>query len=262
MLLNGQDLADYIKERQVHAVRGASITPVLAAVISGGHKPSEKYVALKQSYGEDIGIEVQVHRAEANQQDILQKIKQLNEDDDVHGIIVQLPLPEGFDTDVILNAIAPEKDVDGLGAASAFDAAAPMAILWLLGGYAVELKGKEILVIGQGRLVGAPLTAILKDSGYSVDTADESTTDLKQKALAADIIITATGSPGLIRKDMVKKGGVVIDAGTAEAGGKLVGDADPALYDEPDIKISPVPGGVGPLTVAVLFEHVIRAARG
>ncbi len=152
------------------------------------------------------------------------------------------------------------KDVDGLGPNSPFDAATPKAILWLLGGYNIDFKGKTVVVVGQGLLVGAPLATMLEDSGAHVIRCDKSTADLRSEVMKADIIVTATGQPNLITADMVKSGTVVIDAGTAEIDGNLVGDVDHALYEDESLKITPNPGGVGPITVAALFDNLLQAA--
>lgn len=141
------------------------------------------------------------------------------------------------------------------------DAATPTAILWLLAGYNIELKNKQVLVLGQGRLVGLPLTKMLKSSGVQVVTADRSTKDIPQKILSADIVISATGVAGLIKPDMLKRGAIVVDAGVATDKNGFVGDVDPAVRERQDITITPEKGGVGPLTVSALFDNVIRAAR-
>jgi methylenetetrahydrofolate dehydrogenase (NADP+)/methenyltetrahydrofolate cyclohydrolase len=137
-----------------------------------------------------------------------------------------------------------------------------MAILWLLAGYNVDLSTKRVVLLGRGRLVGAPLERELKASGVAVTVADRDTKDVKTVTLAADVIISATGSPGVLKSDMIKRGAVVIDAGVAGEQGKTTGDLDPAIYEKrDDLTVTPRRGGVGPLTVCALFENVIRAAR-
>jgi methylenetetrahydrofolate dehydrogenase (NADP+)/methenyltetrahydrofolate cyclohydrolase len=135
-----------------------------------------------------------------------------------------------------------------------------MAILWLLSGYNIDLMGRNILLIGRGKLVGAPLEKILESSGYKVEVIDREIPDLAQRTKEADIIITAAGSPAIIFPDMIKPGAVVVDAGVASESGKTVGDLDPSVYQRDDLTITPQKGGVGPLTVCALFENVIRAA--
>lgn len=262
-LLSGQELAGYIKERQAHEARSLRqslhIAPKLAIVVTVEHPAIEVYMRMKQRYGADIQIDVEVHRV--SQADAPALIRELNNDTSVQGIIVQLPLEDPSQTEEIVNLVAPEKDVDALGAHAQFDPATPMAILWLLAGYNIDLAGKRVLLVGRGKLVGQPLERILKSSGIDVRVADRSTTNLAAETREADVIISATGKPGVLRADMVKPGAVVVDAGVAGEGGKTVGDVDPDLYEQDDITITPQKGGVGPLTICALFDNVIRAAQ-
>lgn len=258
--LNGAELAGFIKERHAQQVRGLSasgITPSLAIVQVKDDPVINTYVRLKQAYGTDIGAKVDIRKISQDQ--AAETIHELNEDDSVHGIIVQLPLAKEDQTDELVNLVAADKDVDGLGKNAKFDPATPMAIMWLLAGYNVELKNKNILLVGHGRLVGTPLAKMLIKSQLDVSVADERTRDLTDKTLQADIIITATGVPGLIKSEMVSKGAVVVDAGVASEDGKTVGDVDPELYERDDLTITPKTGGVGPLTVCALFENLLRA---
>ncbi|HVS58129.1 MAG TPA: bifunctional 5,10-methylenetetrahydrofolate dehydrogenase/5,10-methenyltetrahydrofolate cyclohydrolase [Candidatus Saccharimonadales bacterium] len=262
-LLNGKELAGYIKERQAHEVRALRqaqhVFPKLAIVQAKDDPVINTYVRLKKQYGADILIDVDIHRVE--QADIPALLEKLNADDSVHGIIVQLPLTDPAQTDEIVNLVTPDKDVDALGKEAQFDPATPMAIMWLLSGYNVDLQGKHVLLIGRGKLVGAPLEKIFQSSGIDVHVADRKTADLKEETLAADIIITATGRPAILYSDMVKQRAVVVDAGVASEDGKTVGDLAPEVYERDDLTITPQKGGVGPLTVCALFENVIRAAR-
>lgn len=263
-LLSGKELAGYIKERQAHEVRSlrqsGHVQPKLAIVLTIEHPTINVYVRLKKAYGADIGIDVDIHRVA--QADAPKVIKQLNQDDSVHGIIVQLPLERPEETEDIVNLVAPEKDVDALGKGAKFDPATPMAILWLLAGYNIDLQqGKHVLLVGRGKLVGQPLERMLEASGVNVHSVDRKTTDLKSETLAADVIITATGSPAILYSDMIKQGAVVVDAGVAGEEGKTVGDLAPDVYERDDLTITPQKGGVGPLTVCALFENVIRATR-
>ena len=262
-LLNGRELAGFIKERQAKEVRSLTqahnIVPKLAIVQCKDDPVINTYVKLKKHYGADIGIEVDIHFIPQSEvADLLQK---LNQDSSVHGVIVQLPLTEPAQTDEIVNLVAPEKDVDALGRNAQFDPATPMAILWLLSGYNVDLQGKHVLLIGRGKLVGAPLEKILSNSGIDVQVIERETADLADQVRQADVIITATGSPALLYSNMIKQGAVVVDAGVASESGKTVGDVAAELYEREDLTITPEKGGVGPLTVCALFENVIRAAR-
>ncbi len=260
-LLNGADLADFIKERharQVRQLRGKKIVPKLAIIQTTDDPVINTYVELKKKYGGDVGIEVEEHRVE--QAKVPELLNKLSIDLSVHGIIVQLPLADVSQTDEVVNMVDPAKDVDALGRRSKFDPATPMAILWLLNGYNVDLKGKKILLIGRGKLVGAPLEKILKTSGHDVKVIDRELSDLAKHTLPADIIITATGSPAILYPNMIKQGAVVVDAGVASESGKKVGDLAPEVYERDDLTLTPEKGGVGPLTVCALFENVIRAA--
>lgn len=263
-LLNGLELAGYIKERQAKQVRNLrqsyATFPKLAIIRTTDNPVILTYVHKKQQYGEDILIAVDDHRP-ANEDEALELIKQLNADSSVHGIIVQLPLGDTSRTDELVNAVAPEKDVDALGKNATLDAATPMAINWLLTGYNVELEGKHIVVVGHGRLVGAPLASMWQNSGFDVEVIDSSVEDLTAVVREADIVVSATGNPGLITSGMLKNGAVVVDAATASEDGKIVGDVAPEVRERDDVTITPEKGGVGPLTVAALFDNVIRAAR-
>lgn len=261
--LNGAELAGFIKERQLHAVRGLrqskNIIPKLAIIRTNPDPVVDSYMKLKQTYGNDILIEVDVHTIDQSQ--ALERIVELNMDDSVHGIIVQIPLPDPKQTTDILNAVASDKDVDGLAKTTNFDPATPMAISWLLAGYNVDLKDKKLVIIGHGRLVGAPLARMWRSSGFDVTVADKQTADLPEATNSADVLVTATGVPGLIKKDMVKPNVIIVDAGVATDSNGLIGDVDPEVRDLPEITITPEKGGVGPLTVCALFENVIRSAR-
>lgn len=261
--LNGKELAGYIQERQVHEVRALKqawrIQPKLAIVVTIDHPVINVYMRMKKRYGADLSIDVDIYKVP--QSEASGVISKLNADPTVHGIIVQLPLESPEDTEKIVSMVAPEKDVDGLGAGALFDPATPMAILWLLAGYNIDLRGKKVLLVGRGKLVGAPLERMFKASDIDVAVADRSTADLKAVTLEADVIITATGSPAILYPDMVKQGAIVVDAGVAGEEGKTVGDVAPEMYEREDLSITPVKGGVGPLTVCALFENVIRAAK-
>ncbi|HSX30462.1 MAG TPA: bifunctional 5,10-methylenetetrahydrofolate dehydrogenase/5,10-methenyltetrahydrofolate cyclohydrolase [Candidatus Saccharimonadales bacterium] len=262
-VLNGLELAGFIKERQAHEVRGLrqahGIRPKLAIVATIDHPAIEVYMRMKARYGDDILVEVETHRVVQSEASAL--IQKLNTDDSVHGIIVQLPLEDPSGTEEIVNLVAPEKDVDALGAHATLDPATPLAILWLLAGYNVDLAGKKIVLVGRGKLVGAPLERMLLASGNDVTVVDRKTPDAATIIREADVIVTATGTPGLVKSDMIKEGAVVVDAGVAGEQGKTVGDLADDVYERQDLTITPRKGGVGPLTICALFENVIRAAR-
>jgi methylenetetrahydrofolate dehydrogenase (NADP+)/methenyltetrahydrofolate cyclohydrolase len=262
-VLNGSELVGYIKERQIRQVRALRqswrIIPRLAIVRTGDNPVIDAYLRLKKTYGEDILVEVDVY--DLAESELLNKIVILNKDENVHGIIIQLPLDNINQTEDAVNAVVSDKDVDGLGKAPSFTPATAMAIDWLLAGYNVDLSGKKIAIVGNGRLVGAPLSKLWKKAGFNVTVYDDQTKDLSASIKVADVIVSATGVLGLIKSDMIHEGAIVVDAGTASENGKIVGDIANDVRTRSDLIITPTKGGVGPLTVAALFDNVILAAR-
>jgi methylenetetrahydrofolate dehydrogenase (NADP+)/methenyltetrahydrofolate cyclohydrolase len=262
-ILDGRELVGYIEERQARQVRALRqswrVVPHLAIIQTTDNPVIDVYVNLKRQYGEEILVDVTVHKpAEA---DVLSLIETLNADDTVHGIIIQLPMENPDLTQQAVDAVAAEKDVDGLGVQSAFEAATPMAIDWLLAGYNVNLGAGKIAIVGEGRLVGRPLAALWRSGGYGVTTFNESSEDLAGTLRQYNVIVSATGVPGLIKSQMLQPGAVVVDAGTASEHGRIVGDIADEVRARDDLIMTPRIGGVGPLTVAALFDNVIRAAR-
>lgn len=276
-ILNGHDLADYMKENQAHTVQNLKahkVQPRLVIIRDNDNPVITKYVHLKRKYGEDIGVEVEDWLRE----DVAEAIHEANTNPSVHGVIVQLPLKDKALIDKVVKEIVPEKDVDGLANniheannvpkeyssgdinnQTRFESAPATAINWLLAGYDIDLKGKKIAIVGRGRLVGAPLERMWKNSGYDVTVfrSKDSLDALSEYA----VVVSATGVPHLIKDEMVQSGAVVVDAGTASEGGVLVGDIDDTVRERTDLKaITPKIGGVGPLTVTALFEHVLIAA--
>ena len=253
--LNGRELAGYVKERQarqVRQLRAKKIFPKLAIFYDNDSPVIAKYMSLKQTYGEDIHIDVEVIKI--SKDDAREKLQAAADDTAVTGIIVQLPLAE-CDME-ILDLIPITKDVDGLRGES--DTATAMAIHWLLTGYGIDLEHKKLAIVGRGRLVGAPLYKMWTESNYDVSLFHRG--DDLEKLVDYDVIVTATGVPGLITSRMIKYGGVIVDAGTASEGGVIKGDLEDAARERDDLTLTPKIGGVGPLTVAMLFENVIRAA--
>ncbi len=261
--LDGRELADYIKERQIRQVRNLrqawKVFPKLAIVQTGADPVSDVYVRMKRSYAEDILIDIDVHTTTMSE--IISTIEALNADSSVHGIIVQLPIEDPSQTDVVLKAIVPSKDVDGLTGQGEYISATATAIDWLLAGYNVTLKDRRIAIVGQGRLVGAPLAKLWRTAGLDVVTYDDTVSDLQSELRKASIIVTATGQPGLITEHMLQPGAVIVDAGTATDGGTIVGDVATSVRERDDLILTPEKGGVGPLTIAALFDNVITAAR-
>ena len=261
-ILNGRELAGFIKERQAGQVRSlvgrSGRAPKLLIIRDSDNPVIMKYVGLKMQYGEDIGVLVEDYFASSSD-DIAEKIAAANEDASVDGIILQLPILEKEKTDELTSVIAAEKDVDGLSGKGDFDSATATAILWLFTGYDIDLHGRKIALVGRGKLVGAPLFKMFKASGIDVEMFHSGSDLTKLKDF--DIIISATGKPGLILDEYVSPGAVVVDAGTASEDGVLKGDVSNEVREREDLlAITPVVGGVGPLTITCLFDHVIQAA--
>lgn len=269
--LNGAELRDFIKERQAKQVRALRqswrVFPKLVIFYSSKNPVTETYMRLKENYGADILVEVERREVEISK--LKEEIQKANIDEDIHGIIVQLPLENKNgeklsknETEAILSEISKEKDVDGLNGGN-FIPATAQAINWLLAGYNISLENKKIAVVGQGKLVGAPLSKMFEDSGVDVSKFDElNSSDMKEKLKDFDVVITAVGKPGLITSEMLKNKAVVVDAGTASENGKIKGDVEDSVRElREDLTITPIKGGVGPLTVASLIDNVIVAAR-
>lgn len=258
-ILDGRELAGFIKERQANTIKNMAKKPTLLIIRDSDNPVITKYVNLKIKYGEDIGATVVDYKAK-DSEDIAKKIKSANEDNNINGIILQLPILEKVKTDELTNLIAPSKDVDGLGENPDFDSATATAILWLFAGYDIDLKTKSIAIVGRGKLVGAPLYKMFTNSGYQVELFHHGS-DLT-KLSNYDIIITATGKPGLILDDYIKPGAIIVDAGTASEDGVLKGDLAPEVRNRQDLTaITPETGGVGPLTITCLFDHLLQASK-
>ncbi len=254
--LDGNELAGFIKERQSHVARSKHAT--LLIIRDSDNPVITKYVNLKIAYGEDIGVKV-IDYCAKDSDDIAAKITEANNDKNISGIILQLPIVEKEKTDELTALITPVKDVDGLSDNGNYDSATATAINWLLAGYDIKLDAAKIAIVGRGKLVGAPLLKMWQKSGFDV-TMFHRGDDLS--ALSDyDVIVTATGKPGIITNSMVKPGAVIVDAGTASEDGVLKGDVADEVRCRADLTaITPKIGGVGPLTVTCLFEHVLNAA--
>lgn len=262
-LLSGSEVVEFIKERQAKQVRNLrqswGVVPRFAILQTVDSPVIDTYVRLKKRYAEDILVDCDHYKLDQSQ--LEDKIIQLNADKAVQGIIVQLPLADSSETDRLLGLIAPEKDVDGLGLAPDFDPATPVAINWLLAAYNIDPAKNSIAIVGNGRLVGAPLAKIWRESGVEPVVFDENSDNMAAELKGFDIVVSATGVSGLLRSEMIKPGAAVVDAGTSVEDGVIVGDAHPELYQRDDLKITPQKGGVGPLTIAALLDNVILAAR-
>jgi methylenetetrahydrofolate dehydrogenase (NADP+)/methenyltetrahydrofolate cyclohydrolase len=254
-------------------LRGRGVVPTLAVVLVGDDPASAVYVRSKTKAAREASVDVRDHKlpATTSQGDLLQLIDQLNRDPIVDGILVQLPLPAPLDADAVLRALDPAKDVDGLHPVSlgllaqgkpGFVPCTPSGSMRLLREVGTELSGARAVVIGRSLLVGKPIALLLANANATVTLCHSRTRDLADEVRRADIVVAAVGRPEMVRGEWIKPGAVVIDVGinrTAE--GKLIGDVEFALAAERARAITPVPGGVGPMTIACLLENTVAATR-
>ncbi|MCL2021878.1 MAG: bifunctional methylenetetrahydrofolate dehydrogenase/methenyltetrahydrofolate cyclohydrolase FolD [Betaproteobacteria bacterium] len=277
-ILDGKALAEELRaafKARVAMLAAQGQRPGLAVILAGEDPASEIYVRNKVNACEAAGIFSQkiTYPVDVAPATVLLKIAELNADPRIHGILVQLPLPQQFDAKTILEAIAPEKDVDGFHAANvgalaqgipAFIPCTPYGVMKMLAALDVSLAGKEAVIIGRSNIVGKPLALLLINAGATVTVCNSKTRDLAQHTRRADILIAALGKPRFVTADMVKPGAVVIDVGInrlpLEEGGKLCGDVDFEAVKEIASLITPVPGGVGPMTIAMLLANTIESA--
>jgi methylenetetrahydrofolate dehydrogenase (NADP+)/methenyltetrahydrofolate cyclohydrolase len=257
MLIDGKKIAAEIEARLAKEIRTRKVRPHLAVVLVGDDPASRVYVGKKEEAAGRIGIGFTFYELpHPSQQEVLDLTDRLNADRSVNGIIVQLPLPKGLDEDLIIGRISPEKDVDGLTGRAPFISATAGAVLEVLRRQKVEIAGARAVVVGAGRVAGLPISSALERAGAEVETCDIRTKDLPSFTKEADILVSAVGKPGLIRPAMVKAGAAVIDVGISRVEGKLKGDVDPAVEKKARF-LTPVPGGIGPLTVVKLLENVL-----
>lgn len=230
----------------------------LAVVLVGEDSVSLSYVKAKEEMAKRLGFEFKLYQLPAISTEVGVKelICDLNQNKFVDGIVIQLPLPEDFDTDEILKEIKPEKDIDGFSGKYPYPTA--QAIIEILKYYDIEIRNKNIVIVGRGRLVGEPLEKMMIKNGIKPIVCDSQTPNLNTQTLSADILISATGVPGLIKPEMTSEKAIVIDAGSSETGGNVSGDVDREVYKKV-AAYSPVPGGVGPVTVACLMRNLAEA---
>jgi methylenetetrahydrofolate dehydrogenase (NADP+) / methenyltetrahydrofolate cyclohydrolase len=276
VVIDGKAVAAEVRERVAervseHAATHDGRTPGLATVLVGADPASQIYVQNKRRQTEAVGMR-SVHSelgAETPQDELLRLVSELNSDDSVDGILVQLPLPEQIDQDAVIASIDPAKDVDGLTAVNAGLLAqgrprlvpcTPRGVIELVRHAGAELQGAEAVVVGRSILVGRPLASLLLGEHATVTVCHSRTQDLAEVCRRADVLVAAVGSPRLIRAEMVKPGATVIDVGTNHTDGGLVGDVDFEAVSEVAGAITPVPGGVGPMTIAMLLANTLEAA--
>lgn len=274
-LISGTDLAASIRE--TIAQRAQELTelghqPGLAVVLVGEDPASQVYVKNKVLACQKAGFKSEMHRlaAETSQQDLLALINKLNHDDSIHGILVQLPLPAHLDAHLVIESISAEKDVDGFHVSNAgllmtgkplFRPCTPYGVMKMLELTGINLKGAEAVIIGASNIVGKPQAMLLLQQGATITICNSKTRDLKAHCQRADVLVVAVGRPNMITGDMIKPGAVVIDVGINRLpDGKLCGDVDFDSAKEVAGWITPVPGGVGPMTITMLLQNTIEAA--
>lgn len=257
MVIDGNKLAQEIKQGLELQARGKDLR--LAVVRVGEDPVSERYVERKKKLGLDIGVEVVVYEYSSTimEDDLVQEVARLATDQRINGIIVQLPLPPEINEQRILDLIPPDKDVDALGLEARVLPPTVGAVKEILERNNIELIGKKAVVLGKGKLVGRPVAIWLTQEGAEVSVIDSKTNDPASLLKQADIIISGVGRSDLITPEVIKEGVVLIDAGTSEQSGQLVGDANPACAGKCSL-FTPVPGGVGPLTVVMLFKNLLE----
>jgi methylenetetrahydrofolate dehydrogenase (NADP+) / methenyltetrahydrofolate cyclohydrolase len=279
-LINGNDLSAKLRidvARRAAALKAKGITPGLAVVLVGDNAASQVYVRNKVKACADNGLHsvMEKHPADMTEAALLALVDKLNKDASIHGILVQLPLPPHIDAQKVIEAISPEKDVDGFHIASAgalmvgrpgFWPCTPYGCMKMLESIGYDLKGKHAVVIGRSNIVGKPMAMMLLQQNATVTICHSGTKDLKAMTLQADVIVAAVGKRNVLTADMVKPGAVVIDVGmnrvpVGEPGeGKLCGDVDFEGVRQVASHITPVPGGVGPMTITMLLVNTIEAA--
>ncbi|WP_368031326.1 bifunctional methylenetetrahydrofolate dehydrogenase/methenyltetrahydrofolate cyclohydrolase FolD [Arcobacter sp. s6] len=277
ILLDGKALSEKIKEEVkvevAQLVEEKHITPGLAVILVGSDAASATYVASKAKSCKNAGIYSVVHEMpdSITQEELLETIEMMNKNPKLDGILVQLPLPKHIDTTIVLEAIDPLKDVDGfhpynvgrmVSNLDSFLPATPFGVMRMFEEYGIELSGKNVVVIGSSDIVGKPMASLLINAKATVTVCNSRTKDLSSHTKAADIVVIAVGVPYLLKADMIKDGAIVIDVGINRLDtGKLVGDADFEDCKSKCSHITPVPGGVGPMTIGMLLKNTLKAAK-
>ncbi len=274
-IIDGKGIAAEIRgdlAKEVAGLTAQGKTPGLEVILVGDDPASTVYVRNKERACKEVGINSTVHRlpAETTREELLGLIERLNNDKAVHGILVQLPLPSHLDEDEVINTISPKKDVDGfhpinagkllIGDDDAFVACTPAGVLELVKRTGVAIKGQNVVIVGRSNIVGKPAAVLFLREHATVTVCHSRTKDVAAECRRADILIAAVGRPEMIKKDWVKPGAVVIDVGINRVDGKLVGDVDFENVKEVAGAITPVPGGVGPMTIAMLLRATVESA--
>jgi methylenetetrahydrofolate dehydrogenase (NADP+)/methenyltetrahydrofolate cyclohydrolase len=275
-LIDGKKLSKKIEQeisKEVQELKSDGVVPGLAVILVGDDPASHTYVSMKEKSCKNVGFYSIVHKMPdtITQQEIVETIQMMNDNPRIDGILVQLPLPEHIDTTKILEVIDPKKDVDGFHPYNmgrvvenldAFAPCTPVGVMEMFKEYNIDLKGKDVCVVGASNIVGKPMAALLLNENATVTITHIYTKDLSSHTKKADIVVVGVGVPNLIKEDMVKEGAIVIDIGINRLeSGKLVGDVDFDNVSKKCSFITPVPGGVGPMTIAMLLQNTLIAAK-
>jgi len=267
-LIDGKAIAQRLRLDLKEKVKTLKKQPHLVVVLATDHPASLSYVTAKEKAAIEVGYKSRILKGSYREEELLDLIDTLNKDEDVDGILVQLPLPDGFDAQKVIDRIDPAKDVDGFHPHNlamlvqnrpGFIPATPKGIIRLLKEEKIELKGQHAVIVGRSLIVGKPLIHLLLKEDMSVTVAHSKSKDLKALTQQADLLIAAVGVPKLITKEMVKQGAILIDVGINRVDGKLNGDVDFEALAEKVQAITPVPGGVGPMTIYALLENTYEA---
>lgn len=275
LILDGREIAKNYRaglQQEVESMKQQGITPQLTVVLVGNDGASQSYVNSKKKAAENIGMVSTIVKLEetATEEEVLNEIKRLNEDQRVHGILVQVPLPKQISESKVLEAILPVKDVDGFNPVNigrlyagmeTFTPCTPLGIMEILKHADIDLSGKEVAVIGRSHIVGQPVAKLLTDQNATVTLLHSRSLNTKETLKRSDVIVSAVGQPGLVTKEDIKPGAVVIDVGNTVVDGKLKGDVDFDAVKEVAGAITPVPGGVGPLTITMVLNNTLLAAK-
>ena len=273
MIIDGQKEAGILRQEIIKEIESLKSidnkVPGLTVILIGDFAPSQIYVKNKQKIAKEVGINSNIVRysKEVKEEEVLKKIEDLNNDIDVSGILVQLPLPPQINKEKIINAVSPRKDVDGFNPinvgnlSSGYNAlvpCTPLGCLYLIKKVEKNLSGKHAVIIGRSNLNGKPLAQLLLKENCTVTITHSKTKNLKEECLKADILIAAVGVANLVKKDWVKSGSVIIDVGINKQGDKIVGDVNFEEVKDKVKAITPVPGGVGPMTIACLLKNTLE----
>lgn len=275
-IIDGKLISKSVKDKiaaEVKVLKKSGVTPGLAVIIVGENPASQIYVRNKQRACEEVGFESFKYELPENttQDELLELVKKLNDDDRVNGILCQLPLPEHIDESTVINNISPKKDVDAFHPENvgrimigdySFLPCTPAGVMELIASTGTDISGKECVVVGRSNIVGKPMAMLLLHKSGTVTVCHSKTQDLKSECQRADILVAAVGVPKLITGDMVKEGSVLIDVGmNRDENGNLCGDIDFDSCKDKASHITPVPGGVGPMTIAMLMANTLTAAK-